>query len=102
VLSPGRGRTKTGRIWTYVRDDRAAAQETPAAVWFQYTPDRKGIRPREHLQDYRGVLQADCYAGFHHLYAGGRIQEAARWARVRRKFYDRAVADASPIATEAV
>jgi len=80
VLSPGRGRTKTGRIWTYVRDDRAAAQETPAAVWFQYTPDRKGIRPREHLQDYSGVLQADGYAGFHHLYADGRIQEAACWA----------------------
>lgn len=102
VLSPGRGRTKTGRIWTYVRDDRAAAQETPAAVWFQYTPDRKGIRPREHLQGYSGVLQADGYAGFHHLYAGGRIQEAACWAHVRRKFYDIAMADASPIATEAV
>ena len=64
VLSPGRGKTKTGRIWTYVRDDRAAGQETPAAVWFQYTPDRKGIRPREHLQDYSGVLQADGYPGF--------------------------------------
>jgi transposase len=102
VLSPGRGKTKTGRIWTYVRDDRAAGQETPAAVWFQYTPDRKGIRPREHLQDYSGVLQADGYPGFYHLYAGDKIQEAACWAHVRRKFYDIAVADASPIATEAV
>jgi transposase len=102
VLSPGCGKTKTGRIWTYVRDDRAAGQETPAAVWFQYTPDRKGIRPREHLQDYSGVLQADGYPGFYHLYAGDKIQEAACWAHVRRKFYDIAVADASPIATEAV
>jgi transposase len=63
VLSPGRGRTKAGRIWTYVRDDRAAAQDTPAAVWFQYTPDRKGIRPREHLQVTAGYSRLTVMRG---------------------------------------
>jgi transposase len=73
VLAPGRGRTKTGRLWTYVRDDRASADGTPPAVAFRYTPDRKGERPRQHLKDFTGTLQADGYAGFHHLYAHGTI-----------------------------
>jgi transposase len=102
VLAPGMGKTKTGRLWTYVRDDRPAGEITPSAVWFAYSPDRKGERPREHLRAFRGILQADGYAGFHHLYEGGRIQEAACWAHVRRKFYDLQVAHSSPIAAEAV
>ena len=68
----------------------------------QYTPDRKGSRAAEHLKDFSGILQADGYAGFHHLYQTGRIQEAACWAHVRRKFYDIVQANQSPIATEAV
>ncbi len=71
VLSPGLGRTKTGRLWTYVRDDRPAGDIAPPAVLFRYTPDRKGERPRQHLKDFRGTLQADAYAGFHHLYGDG-------------------------------
>ena len=102
VLQPGLGKTKAGRLWTYVRDDRSAGQDTPPAVWFQYSPDRKGIRPGEHLKSFSGVLQADGYAGFHHLYRAGKIQEAACWAHVRRKFYDIAEADQSPIAKEAM
>ena len=102
VLAPGMGKTKTGRLWTYVRDDRPAGETTPSAVWFAYSPDRKGERPREHLRAFHGILQADGYAGFHHLYEGGRIQEAACWAHVRRKFYDLQVAHSSPIAAEAV
>jgi transposase len=102
VLAPGMGKTKTGRLWTYVRDDRPAGETTPSAVWFAYSPDRKGERPREHLRAFRGILQADGYAGFHHLYEDGRIQEAACWAHVRRKFYDLQVAHSSPIAAEAV
>jgi transposase len=102
VLKPGLGKTGTGRFWTYVRDDRPAGQRTPAAVWFQYTPDRKGHWPREHLHDFSGTLQADGYAGFHHLYQGNRIREAACWAHVRRKFYDFAQANESPIANEAL
>jgi transposase len=102
VLAPGNGKTKTGRLWTYVRDDRPAGDNTPAAVWFAYSPDRKGEHPRQHLRSFRGTLQADAYAGFHHLYADGTIQEAACWAHVRRKFYELQVAHASPIAAEAL
>jgi transposase len=102
VLAPGNGRTKTGRLWTYVRDDRPAGDSTPAAVWFAYSPDRRGEHPREHLRSFRGTLQADAYAGFHHLYEGGQMQEAACWAHVRRKFYELQVAHASPLAAEAL
>ena len=102
VLAPGNGKTKTGRLWTYVRDDRPAGDDSPAAVWFAYSPDRRGEHPREHLRQFSGILQADAYAGFHHLYEGGRIQEAACWAHVRRKFYDLQVAHASPLAAEAL
>ena len=102
VLAPGMGKTKTARLWTYVRDDRPAGQPVPPAVWFAYTEDRKGEHPRQHLSSFTGILQADGYAGFHHLYEGGRIVEAACWAHVRRKFYDIQVATNSEIATEAV
>ena len=102
VLAPGNGKTKTGRLWTYVRDGRPAGDTTPAAVWFAYSPDRRGERPRQHLRQFSGILQADAYAGFHHLYEGGRIQEAACWAHVRRKFYDLQLAHASPLAAEAL
>ncbi len=87
---------------TYVRDNRPTGLDTPPAVWFVYSPDRKGEHPRQHLSAFSGTLQADGYAGFHHLYEGGRIHEAACWAPVRRKFYDIQVAAGSAIATEAV
>jgi hypothetical protein len=64
VLAPGNGKTKTGRLWTYVRDDRPAGDRTPPAVWFAYTPDRKGEHPKEHLSRFTGTLQADGYAGY--------------------------------------
>jgi transposase len=102
VLAPGLGKTKTGRLWTYVRDDRPAGDETPAAVWFAYTPDRKGEHPQAHLSHFRGMLQADAYAGFDRIYEAGSIQEAACWAHVRRKFYDLQVAHKSPVAQEAL
>ena len=102
VLAPGLGKTKTGRLWTYVRDDRPAGDRTPAAVWFAYTPDRKGEHPKEHLRQFTGTLQADAYAGFEQIYEGGRIQEAACWAHVRRKFYDIQVAHKSLVAAEAL
>lgn len=102
VLAPGTGKTKTGRLWTYVRDDRPAGDATPPAVLFRYSPDRKGEHPRQHLEAFRGILQADGYAGFDRLYTDGRIDEAACFAHVRRKFYDIHLADASPIAAEAL
>jgi transposase len=101
VLCPGRGTTKQGRLWTYVRDDRPAGSSEPPAVFFRYSPDRKGERPRTHLANFTGVLQADAYAGFDRLY-GEKIKEAACWAHVRRKFYDIHVSLASPVALEAL
>jgi transposase len=102
VLQPGRGTTKTGRLWTYVRDDRPSGSADPPAMWLRYTPDRKGEHPQEHLKDFRGILQADGYAGFDRLYEDDVIKEAACWAHVRRKFYDLEQADRSPVAAEAV
>ena len=102
VLAPGLGRTKTGRLWTYVRDDRPAGDATPPGVWFAYSPDRKGEHPQGHLRHFSGTLQADAYAGFDKVYETGRIREAACWAHVRRKFYDLQVAHKSPIAQEAL
>lgn len=102
VLAPGNGKTKTGRLWTYVRDDRPAGDSAAPAVWFAYSPDRKGEHPQQHLRDFRGILQADAYAGFNKLYEDGSIQEAPCLAHIRRKFYDLKEAHQSAIATEAL
>lgn len=91
VLAPGLGKTKTGRIWAYVRDGRPHGDNTPPAVCYFYSPDRKGERPQEHLKDFSGVLHADAYAGFNRLYEK-EITEAMCWAHVRRKFYEITVA----------
>ena len=102
VLAPGEGKTKTGRLWTYVRDDRPAGDKAPPAVWFAYSPNRRGEHPQAHLKSFKGVLQADAYGGFDALYAGGTILEAACWAHVRRKFFDVHKAQGSPLAAEAI
>lgn len=102
VLAPGEGKTKTGRLWTYVRDDRPAGAVTPPAVWFAYSPNRRGEHPQAHLKSFKGILQADAYGGFNALYADGTIQEAACWAHVRRKFFDVHKAHGSPLAAEAL
>lgn len=94
VLTPGLGKTKTGRLWVYVRDERPFGGERKPAALYCYSPDRKGIHPQEHLRDYEGILQADGYAGYNGLYKTGKlhgcsgITEAACWAHVRRKFYE--------------
>ena len=88
VLDPGRGRTKTGRLWVYVRDDRPCASKDAPAVWFEYSPDRGGEHPRKHLEHYRGILQADAYAGYDKLYASGRVVHAACMAHARRYYWD--------------
>lgn len=102
VLAPGQGKTKTGRLWTYVRDDRPAGDSSAPAVWFTYSPDRKGEHPEQHLKKFCGTLQADAYAGLNQLYENGRIQHAACWAHVRRHFYDLEQAHSSPVAREAL
>jgi transposase len=102
VLDPGRGRTKTGRLWVYARDDRPwGGPDPPAAVYF-YSPDRRAERPATHLESFKGVLQVDGYAGFERLTSGGTVVLAACWAHARRKFYDVHQATGSPIAAEAL
>jgi transposase len=101
-----KGKTRTGRLWTYVRDDRPfAGPEPPAAVFF-YSRDRDGEHPEQHLASYAGLMQADAYAGFNRLYAPSRrpgpIIEVACWAHARRKFFDLARINKAPIAFEAV
>ena len=103
VLAPGNGKTKTGRLWTYVRDDRPCWRLTPAAVWFAYSPDRKGEHPRAtsaQLSAARCRLMPT--PAFIIFMRADTIQEAACWAHVRRKFYELQVAHASPIAAEAL
>jgi len=102
VLEPGRGKTKTGRLWTYVRDGRPWAESAAPAVLFRYSPDRRGEHPESHLKAFTGILHADGYAGFDRLYEGERIREAACWAHVRRKFYDIYESNRSPVAAEAL
>jgi transposase len=109
-------KTRTGRIWTYVRDDRPFGGDAPPAAVFFYSPDRASIHPEQHLAGYRGILQADAYAGFKALYQPDRkpgpITEAGCWAHARRKLFELAdiaskarngkSATISPIAFEAV
>jgi len=102
VLAPGKGRTHTGRLWAYVRDDRPCGGRDPPAVVYRYSPDRKAERPQAHLRSFAGILQADAYSGFTPLYADGRIVEAACWAHARRKYYDVYMMDRSPIAAQAL
>ena len=101
VLDPGRGATRTGRLWCYVRDDRPFAGTAAPAVLYRYSPDRKGEHPRAHLASFRGILQADGYAGYAGLYARG-VTEAACWAHARRKFFDVHAATGAPLAQEAL
>jgi transposase len=114
VLDPGRGRTRTGRLWVYARDDRPWGggadagghperhQTGPPAAVYYYSPDRKAERPAAHLKRFEGILQVDGYAGFEQLTARGAIVLAACWAHTRRKFYDVHQATGSPIAEEAL
>ena len=101
-----KGKTRTGRLWTYVRDDRPFGGPDPPAAVFFYSPDRGGEHPEQHLAGYAGLMQADAYAGFNRLYEAGRkpgpIIEAACWAHARRKFFELARLNKAPIAIEAV
>ena len=101
-----KGKTRTGRLWAYVRDDRPFAGPDPPAAVFFYSRDRGGEHPEQHLASYAGLMQADAYAGFDRLYEANRkpgpIIEAACWAHGRRKFFDLARINKAPIAVEAV
>ena len=101
-----KGKTRTGRLWAYVRDDRPFAGPDPPAAVFFFSRDRGGEHPEQHLASYAGLMQADAYAGFDRLYEANRkpgpIIEAACWAHGRRKFFDLARINKAPIAVEAV
>jgi transposase len=101
-----KGKTRTGRLWTYVRDDRPFGGRDPPAAIFFYSPDRGAKHPEQHLTTYTGLMQADAYAGFNRLYGAGRkpgpIVEVACWAHARRQFFDLARLDKAPIAIQAV
>src|SRR4051794_34022739 len=91
VLDPGRGRTKTGRLWGYAIDDRPWQGSTPPAMVYLYAEDRKGEHPAAHLAGFTGVLQVDGYAGFKGLLTGrppDQIKLAFCWAHCRRGFYE--------------
>jgi transposase len=101
-----KGKTRTGRVWVYVRDDAPFSGGAPPAAAFYYSPDRGKEHPERHLAGYSGLMQADAYAGFNGLYVAGRkpgpIIEAACWAHGRRKFYELAELRKAPLAIEAV
>lgn len=99
VLMPGSGKTRESRLWLYTRDDRPSGDTAAPAVWFRYSPDRKGIHPQTHLKDYAGILQADAFAGYDKVYASGRIIEAGCWAHARRKFHEIHAKQPTPITT---
>jgi transposase len=110
VLDPGRGRTKRGYLWSYVRDDRGSGGHDPPAVWFAYSPDRKGLHPQRHLRDFAGLLQTDAYAGFDAIaervprkpLQDARTRRVLCLGHARRRFHDLHVAVGSPIAFEAL
>jgi transposase len=99
VLDPGRGRTKTGQLWAYARDDRPWGGDDPPMVAYVYAADRKGERAEAHLGDFAGILQVDGFGGYAALAKRRQqVSLAFCWSHVRRKFYE--LADNSPVATE--
>lgn len=103
VLDPGRGRTKTGQLWTYARDDRPWAGSDRPAVAYVYAPDRTYARPGQHLAGFTGILQVDGYGAYRELASAGAVELAFCWAHVRRKFYELQAGDTpAPIASEAL
>src|SRR6478736_6556593 len=102
VLDPGRGRTKTGQLFAYARDDRPWGGVDPPIVAYVYAPDRKAARPIAHLAGFGGILQVDGYAGYKALAGRGEVRLAFCWAHVRRPFYELAQGGMAPIASEAL
>ena len=118
MLAPGNKKTRTARIWAYVRDERpwsgpcatgaqtdnlsSCAGRAPPCVWYQFTVDRKGEHPVKHLSGYQGWVHADGYAGFNGVFGEGKATEVACMAHIRRKFVDVFAAQGSAIAEEAI
>ena len=99
---PGLKKTKTARVWTYVRDERPWAGQSPPCAWYQFTVDRKGEHPGSHLSGYKGWVHADGYSGFNGLFGDDKAREMACMAHVRRKFVDVFASKGNAIAEEAI
>ena len=102
LLAPGTGKTATGRVWTYVRDERPWKGDAPPAAWYRFSADRKAAHPKDHLEGFAGWMHSDGYAGFGALARAGPVREVACLAHVRRKFFDVHAAQGSAIAAEAL
>jgi transposase len=102
VLDPGRGKTKTGQLWAYARDDRPWGGPEPPGVVYVYEPDRKHERPAAHLAGFAGILQVDGYGAYKALAEGNAVTLGFCWAHARRKFFDIQAANPAPIAAEAL
>jgi len=102
LQAPGNGKTKTARIWTYVRDERPWLGPDPPAACYRFTVDRKGEHPVNHLAGYQGWMHADGYSGFNELYRSGDVREVACLAHIRRQFVDVFQSEGSVIAKEAI
>nr|WP_254695702.1 IS66 family transposase [Leisingera sp. NJS204] len=102
MQAPGQKKTKTARVWTYVRDERPWSGASPPCAWYQFTIDRKGEHPVSHLSGYKGWVHADGYSGFNGLFGEGKADEMACMAHVRRKFVDVFASQGNAIAEEAI
>lgn len=102
MQAPGQRKTRTARVWAYVRDERPWAGPAPPAVWYRFTIDRKGEHPEDHLSDYKGWVHADGYSGFNGLFGKDKAAEMACMAHVRRKFVDVHASQGGAVAEEAI
>lgn len=102
MQAPGNKKTKTARVWTYVRDERPWSGQSPPCAWYQFTIDRKGEHPVSHLAGYKGSVHADGYSGFNGLFGDDKADEMACMAHVRRKFVDVFASQGNAIAEEAI
>jgi len=102
MQAPGQKKTKTARVWTYVRDERPWTGQSPPCAWYQFTTDRKGEHPVSHLAGYKGWVHADGYSGFNGLFGDNKAGEMACMAHVRRKFVDVFASQGNAIAEEAI
>ena len=100
MLLPGKGKTATARLWTYVVDNQASGSAAPRLVWYRFTPDRSGLHPQRELETFAGLLQADGYAGYDRLYATNRVTEVACWAHFRRKIFENHQVSPTPLTTD--
>ena len=102
MQAPGNKKTKTARVWTYVRDEQPWSGSSPPCAWYRFTIDRKGEHPVRHLAGYKGSVHADGYSGFNGLFGDDKADEMACMAHVRRKFVDVFASQGNAIAEEAI